>query len=244
MSNLFRDLTADEIDVRIGSAKENGVSLLLYKDARADMNILDETYGAFNWKREHTVVNGNLFATVCLWDNQKSQWVCKQDVGTESNTEKEKGESSDSFKRACFNWGIGRKLYSSPFIWVSGSKDQYKYEKFKVLEIEYDNKSITKLVIGDSKNNIVFTYPHNNANYKNQKTQKEEVKKVDPAKETEQPKLATPNQLKMIESLYNGDVDKLYKLAEHLKVKSLTELTQAQAQDIIKKIKDKQALQQ
>ena len=104
----FRLLRADEIDARISVVKENGLSLLLYKDARCDMNILDETVGNENWQRKHEVVNGNLFCNVGIWIDRNGQgdWVWKQDVGVESYTEKEKGQASDSFKRACFNWGM------------------------------------------------------------------------------------------------------------------------------------------
>ena len=101
----FRDLRADEIDVRISTFKENeGMSLLLYKDARCDMNVLDETVGAFNWQRSHSRDNAN--CTVSIWDEDKKQWISKEDTGTESNTEAEKGLASESFKRSCFNWGI------------------------------------------------------------------------------------------------------------------------------------------
>jgi hypothetical protein len=113
---MFRDLRADEIEVRVAQATEKGVSLLLYKDARCDQNILDETVGAMNWQRMHTRDNAN--CVVSLWDDKKQMWVSKEDTGTESNTEKEKGLASDSFKRACFNWGIGRELYTAPFVWV------------------------------------------------------------------------------------------------------------------------------
>lgn len=158
----FRTLRADEIDVRLATVKNNGVSLLLYKDARCDMNILDEAVGMFNWKREHTRDNANCI--VSLWDSEKGQWVSKEDTGTESYAEKEKGLASDSFKRACFNWGIGRELYTSPFIWVTSAncniKDGKCYDKFFVSQIEYDNnKRITKLVIKNEKtHNTVFTY--------------------------------------------------------------------------------------
>ena len=168
MESMFRDLKADEIDVRIAQVKANGVSLLLYKDARCDMNILDETVGAKNWQRQHTRENANCI--VSIWDDDKKQWISKEDTGTESNTEKEKGLASDSFKRACFNWGIGRELYTSPFIWVSDTSyistkkdkmgnDKYVvYEKFKVSEIEIsENKIILSLEIQDSKGNIVFS---------------------------------------------------------------------------------------
>ena len=114
----IRTLLADEIECRVGTINEKGCTLLLYKDARVDMRLLDEFFGPTNWKRSHELINGNLFCTVSIWDNEKKEWVSKQDVGTESNTEKEKGQASDAFKRACFNWGIGRELYSAPFIYM------------------------------------------------------------------------------------------------------------------------------
>ena len=137
---MFRKLRADEIDVRVQSVKQNGLVLLLYKDARADMVILDETVGPMNWQREHTRDNHNCI--VSIWDDKKEIWVSKEDTGTESNTEKEKGLASDSFKRACFNWGIGRELYTGPFIWVGSDKAEIKngkcYDKFQVEKITYD----------------------------------------------------------------------------------------------------------
>lgn len=153
----FRDLKAEEIDVRVGRTSNNALKLLLYKDARCDMNILDETVGSLNWQRSHQVINDNLFATVCIWDENKSQWICKADVGNETNVEKIKGESSDSFKRACFNWGIGRKLYTSPEITVYGDVAKLKWEKFRVHEIEYDDNKITKVVVVYEDGNIAFS---------------------------------------------------------------------------------------
>lgn len=146
--NLFRTLRADEIDCRISQIKEQegqpaGLTLLLYKDARCDQNILDETVGAYNWKREHTRDNRNCI--VSLWDTEKGQWISKEDTGTESNTEKEKGLASDSFKRACFNWGIGRELYTAPFIWIPASEIS-KFYKNKIGKIAvYDNFSVTDI---------------------------------------------------------------------------------------------------
>ena len=95
----FRTLRADEIDCRVATVTEKGITLLLYKDARCDMNILDEAVGAENWQRHHSRDNAN--CTVAIWDDSKNQWIEKEDTGTESNTEKEKGLASDSFKRAC-----------------------------------------------------------------------------------------------------------------------------------------------
>ena len=155
---VFRDLRADEIDCRIGTVKEAGLSLLLYKDARCDMAILDETVGAYNWQRSHSRDNAN--CTVSIWDEDKKQWISKEDVGTESNTEAVKGLASDSFKRACFNWGIGRELYTAPFIWVDKSKFESKYDKFSVETIKIEEKKITALSIrNEETGEIVFSYP-------------------------------------------------------------------------------------
>ena len=106
----IRLLRADEIECRIGTISEKGVSLLLYKDARADMKILDEVYGPLNWQRRHEMIGSNLYCIVSIWDDDKKQWISKMDVGTESYTEKEKGQASDSFKRACVSLGIGLSL--------------------------------------------------------------------------------------------------------------------------------------
>lgn len=157
--NMFRTLRADEIDCRIAQIKENsvthkkGLSLLLYKDARCDQNILDEVVGPFNWKREHTRDNRN--CVVSIWDTEKGQWIGKEDTGTESNTEREKGLASDSFKRACFNWGIGRELYTAPFVWIDEKDCTIKeskgrlvcYDRFTVRGISYTDGVITGLEI-------------------------------------------------------------------------------------------------
>ena len=140
---MFRNLTASEVECRIGTAKEgSGVSLLLYKDARCDMAILDETVGAMNWQKSYSRENAN--CTVSIWDANKGQWIAKEDTGTESKTEAEKGLASDSFKRACVAWGIGRELYTAPFIWIQGAG---KYDKFYVKEMTVKEKRITHLVI-------------------------------------------------------------------------------------------------
>lgn len=169
----FRELKAEEIDCRVAMCKSSGISLLLYKDARCDMNILDETVGEMNWQRSHSRENAN--CTVSIWDESKKQWIYKEDTGTESNTEKEKGLASDSFKRACFNWGIGRELYTAPFIWIpadkcelrpAGRKDKYGKDvftctdKFKVTQIKYDeNRNIVAIAIKNvTQRKMAFIY--------------------------------------------------------------------------------------
>lgn len=167
MGKEIRLLLADEIECRVATINENGLSLLLFKDARVDQKILDETFTPFGWRRSHQTIDGNLYCTVEIWDEDKEQWVGKQDVGTMSYSEKEKGQASDSFKRACFNWGIGRELYTAPFIWIPAAKVtiQKKGDKFvasdhfSVKEIVYnDRKEIKALVVVNSKNVVVFSY--------------------------------------------------------------------------------------
>lgn len=150
MSFMFRPLRTDEIECRIQQVKPNGLILLLYKDARCDQNILDETVGPYNWMRSHSRDNANCI--VSIWDDNKQQWISKEDTGTESNTEAQKGLASDSFKRACFNWGIGRELYTSPFIWIKPEfyecKDgKHVYDKFRVKQIEYTDTGTIKMLV-------------------------------------------------------------------------------------------------
>ena len=159
----FRKLKSSEVDCRISTVKEKGFSILLYKDARCDMNILDETVGCFGWQRKHTRDNHNCI--VSIYDKENSTWVEKEDAGTESFTEKEKGLASDSFKRACFNWGIGRELYTAPFIWINANQGEVftkgngysTYAKMEVSDIGYDDDgNINSLKIVDKNNNVRF----------------------------------------------------------------------------------------
>lgn len=158
MKLKFRRLRACEVDARIAQIKETWLTLLLYKDARVDQNILDETVGPENWQRSHELIGNNLYCTVSIYDADKKMWVSKQDVGTESNTEAEKGQASDSFKRACFNWGIGRELYTAPRIKIDVVKGIDKYTKFTVQDIDYDEDgNINKLRI-TANNKVVYEY--------------------------------------------------------------------------------------
>ncbi len=167
MEKRIRLLRADEIECRIATISEKGLSVLLYKDARTDQCMLDELFTPFGWKRSHQCIDGNLYCTVEIWDQEKQQWVGKQDVGTTSYAEKEKGQASDSFKRACFNWGIGRELYTAPFIWIPADKaniqrkaDKYmSHDRFQVQAIGYNEaREITALLITNSNGIVVFDY--------------------------------------------------------------------------------------
>lgn len=158
----FRDLKANEINVRIAMVKDTekkkGVSLLLYKDARCDANILDETVGSENWECKFYECKGNLFCSLGIRNpgsKNPLEFIYKDDCGSESYTEKEKGEASDAFKRAGFKWGIGRELYTSPFIWVKETdcniKDGKCFDTFSVKHITIEDKKITRLVIYNEK---------------------------------------------------------------------------------------------
>lgn len=170
MCNYFRELTAAEIECRVAQVGKTGqrvwASILIYKDARVDQNLLDEAIGPMNWRNEYSVIDGNLYCTVSIWDDEKKEWISKQNVGTESNTEKEKGQASDAFKRACFNWGIGRELYTAPKIYLDLQQGEFRedsgrlkcFASFYVSELGYTDRVIDRLVIVDKNGTVRFSY--------------------------------------------------------------------------------------
>ena len=153
----MRALRANEVEVRIGTVGKNGVTMLLYKNARVDRAMLDEEFGAMNWQCRYSEHKGNLFCSIGVYDPNKGEWVWKEDCGTESYTEKEKGEASDAFKRAGFRWGIGIELYNSPNIKIpvkteqkgSGYVMKDKWELFGafVSRMVVENQKVTELDI-------------------------------------------------------------------------------------------------
>lgn len=164
----IRPLRADEIECRVSQVSEKGVQLLLYKDARCDKRILDETFGVMGWADTYKEIKGNLFCAILLRDDDET-WVQKEDCGIESFADKEKGEASDAFKRAAFNIGIGRELYTKIFIFVKTptQKNQVgkyelvdRYAKWHVSDIytNNDTEKIEYLQIADKDNKVVFTY--------------------------------------------------------------------------------------
>lgn len=139
ISKLSEPLGINQIDFRVQSINKGGyATILAYKDARIDMARLDEVVGALNWKREH--VNSNRNCIVSIWNAEINQWIGKEDTGTESNTEAEKGLASDSFKRAGFNWGIGRELYDYPVISVKLAEGK----EYEIIEFEYKGRKQKK----------------------------------------------------------------------------------------------------
>jgi hypothetical protein len=256
----FRKLKASEIDVRVGSIGNGFFTLLLYKDARVDMDILDESN--VKWQRRHYEMKGNLFCSVGIYDDTLKDWVWKDDCGVESKGDddgfKKKGEASDSFKRACTNWGIGRELYTSPFIYIKcdckkGQKSyDLPYKDFKVEEIDYKDKAISKLVItakeGYARKEI-FCYgaikkPNNLPKFENIKQKVKDV--VDNAKEESFISLEVINDVYYTGSLLGLTEEKVDEVVNKkigkLKVEDLT-LSEANKilSDMNKKIKEREA---
>lgn len=217
--NKFRLLNADEIECRIAMVKSNGISLLLYKTARTDANLLDETVGEEMWENDFKLVDGVLYGGIGLHTTEGVIW--KWDAGTESNTEAEKGRASDAFKRAGFKWGIGRELYTAPFIWIPSGKakiDNGKcYDKFAVTEIGYnDKREIKSLVIVNS-------------------TTKAEVYRMG---EKNGPTTISMNEAKYLEGVLKEKNVNIEKLLEQEKVKALVNLTPERYVKILAKLKE------
>lgn len=246
---IFRKLTANDVEARVQSCDENGFVLLLYKNARCDMNVLDEAVGAENWQREHYECKGNLFCRVGININYMDEglpqeYIWKADCGTESNTEKEKGESSDSFKRACFNWGIGRELYTAPKTKIKGhtyltkrnGKDVWspEYYAFDVVEMEVSDempRRITKLTIigksmqGGYHEDEIFSWS-------------DKAPKPAPKAESKAAPKATPKQIEVLKKTYTGD--NLVKLLTVNNITAIENLPMAKASEIISKLKKKE----
>lgn len=169
LKKLQEPLKITEIDFRVQSVSKNGqMRVLAYKDARADIHRLNDVCGPLGWKREHTRDNQNCI--VSLWDSANMHWVSKEDTGTESNTEKKKGLASDSFKRACFNWGIGIELYDYPEIWIKLDPSEFDVDGNKgrltngfMMKSwrwysEINNGEVTLLACKDKNNKVRFEW--------------------------------------------------------------------------------------
>ena len=174
--NKFRLLRADEIECRIATVKATGISLFLYKTARTDANLLDETVGEDMWENDFKLIDGVLYGGIGIHrlisdadGKVKDEVVWKWDAGSESDTEAEKGRASDGFKRAGFKWGIGRELYTAPFVWIRSTqcsitqdeKGKYKCnDRFEVSNIGYnDNNEIEFVeIINSDSRTVVFSW--------------------------------------------------------------------------------------
>jgi len=109
---------------RVQSANQWGAQCVAYIDARDVQDRLDEVCGPENWQCKYSEHKGNLFCSIGVYrGGEHDEWVWKEDCGTESNVEKQKGEASDAFKRSAVMWGVGRFLYSMKIIKLDVIKD-------------------------------------------------------------------------------------------------------------------------
>lgn len=212
-------LQARDVDLRVQQCKSKTDSktkakkyytiLLAYKDARVDMRILDEVFGWNNWERKHEIIDGQLFCTVSVFDESKGSWISKQDVGVESNTEAEKGRASDSFKRACFNLGIGRELYDAPFLYIELDENEVnEYNgkvscstKFRVKEMEYnaETHAFDVFTVVDHKGKVRFELKPTGKKIKTPPPPPKEETTAEDVEETKE----------MLEELFGGKVDNI-----------------------------------
>lgn len=237
MEKKIRTLKPEEIEVRVNQVTSKGCQLLLYKDSRCDKRILDETFGINGWKNRYEEIKGNLFCIISIWDDDKKQWIDKEDCGVESFSEKQKGEASDAFKRACFNIGIGRELYTrlhyfatvpTQNVSTDPKKPKYelinKYEKFSVSEIfvNEETEKIEKIKIVDSKKKVVFNYGYS-----------------EPSKTTKNLEMITPEQIKQLQTILSKKEGLKETVYKQLGIKSSKELTFDKAQAVIEDLKKK-----
>lgn len=244
----FRDLFADEIECRVGVVRDNGFTLLLYKNARVDMALLDEVVGVGNWQREHIILGNDIYCRLGIWNEELKQWVWKTDAGSSGTIEEEKSKASDSFKRAAINFGLGRCLYSAPFIYVyTKTKDgkltgeNPKTSRYSVKVIEYKDYKISRIaIINNETKQVVYSY-----GYKENKSQNADL----PPKTTETQPSETPKEekgtiasedlskIRQIISLYNREESrtKFFQYVEKTyNVRFLEELSLSQGKEVLK----------
>ena len=238
ISKLSEPLAIENIEFRTQSIKNGHVIVLAYKDARVDMQRLDDVVGALNWKREHTRDNKN--CVVSFWCVDKKQGISKEDTGTESNTEKEKGLASDSFKRACFNWGIGRELYDMPLIRIKLNQDELNNNggKFFINTLKWE-------MIRDKQGNLVFlgAYKGNTLRwYHGKKPSTSNSTSSTSAKTNQAPATRTKRKLDIDGIAYNSLYEK-YRDAktneDRNKVKANTRNHFSNAEEVLTAIEDK-----
>lgn len=163
----FRKLKGSELQCKCTDTKYKGsATILIYKDARVDQKVLDETVSPMRWQKDYKEIDGKIYCGVAIKDIDTGEWIWKWDCGTEGNFEAEKSEASDAFKRACFNWGLGRELYDTPKIKIKCPDSYYYNDKltmtFTVKSIEWEDNTLMELIIVDKFGKVVYDYKGNN----------------------------------------------------------------------------------
>lgn len=241
LKDLSKPLDIKDVDFRIQSINKGGyATILAYKDARVDMNRLDEVCGP-NWQKDYRYIEskGMLFCRVGI--KIGNEWIWREDLGVESFTEKQKGQASDAFKRACFNWGIGRELYDYPLIQVKLNSDEFKVDnngkakqtwnlKLKewIWSSEFKDGKVMSLIAKDDKGIIRF-----NSNNKTQPTPAPAPKATSPktlaTKEKswlnvlDKKRNMTPQWLNVVDAINNSKINSIDDVRKHYKVSKETE---------------------
>ena len=251
---VFRDLRADEIEVRVGNiikdreTKEpKAFNLLLYKTSRTDMAILDETFGTFGWRNHFYQVKNTMVCSIEVWDEETKQWINKDNGGDDDTAmEQVKSELSDSLKRAGSTLGIGRKLYTASKIYmvVDITKDNTTTSYYQVKEIDYDDKGITHLVVINKKTKeVVIEYPKSYEKTSYSKAPKDDVlasatKDIGDSFVVEDKKISSDTKAKInaITGKFGADKYANFKayMKQHFGVESIGELTEEQGQKLLK----------
>lgn len=185
LDNLIQPLSKDDIEVRVGSCSKAGASFLLYKTARADTKRFNSVFG-LNWKREHRIEAGHYICRISIFNEETKEWISREDVGTESNTEKEKGAFSDSFKRAGFSFGVGIELYDAPFVFIKGiTKEKQGGGKYELEDAFYTNSLIIQKYEYSIENGLLVEIYHTKekqvvfSNFKNNSNKEKPVAKTE-----------------------------------------------------------------
>ena len=244
----FRDLLADEIELRVGSTNDSGFQLLLYKNARVDMALLDEVVGVGNWQREHIILGNDIYCRLGIWNKELNQWVWKTDAGASGSIEEEKSKASDSFKRAATNFGLGRCLYTAPFVWIA-TKDKSgkptsedKKQRYSVKVIEYKNHKISKLaIINEKTKQVVYSYGYKENVAQNGEKEPLLVSEPQVLQPQEQKGSITTHDKTLIQSyLENLSTESQQKffnwLDKYFQTMSVDNLTTSQGKAVIKKL--------
>jgi len=226
LEKLSQPLTKDDVELRIGQTSAKGFSLLLYKTARTDIKRLNET--GVIWKNKHEYDSmGLLTCIISIYNPEHDLWIDRVDVGTEGQTEKQKGLYSDSFKRAGFRWGIGLELYNAPFLWINWEMEHFN-GKWKPKNFFSQGLYISEYITKEGQFTKLIIKYNNKEIYKMGEKQKPSVIQG-----------ATEDQVLKIQELITGTATDKATFLQYFKVKDIKSLSYVNAENAISTLNKK-----